>query len=87
MLSSQLEIYDAIVAAQHRRAEVLAIVAESADEAAAAHQVSVALGLSAIAGRAVMDMQLRKLTIEARARFTAERDELFAEVERRRAGQ
>jgi hypothetical protein len=85
MITSQLEIYEALVAAQDRRAELLAIVEDAADQDAAIRGLSAGLGVSSIGARAVLDMQLRKLTVEDRSRFKAQRDALASDLERRRA--
>jgi DNA gyrase/topoisomerase IV subunit A len=72
----RLEMFDALVTAIDRRAEVLHVVEEAQDVQVAAARLRDLLGISEIAATMVLDLQVRRLTIDERARFARARDEL-----------
>lgn len=70
-LRQRLEIYDALVAAADRRREVFEVVEAAPNgEVAIAHLVEL-LTVAELGARAVMDMQLRRLTVDERSRIRA----------------
>lgn len=62
----KLEIYGAMLAAIDQRREVMDAVAASETVHDAAHAISRLLGVSEVAGREVLNMQVRRLAKSAR---------------------
>lgn len=81
-LEHRLVVMDALCAAQARREEVVAAVAEADDADQAAARITELLGLSdEVAASAVLDQQVRRWTRQERERMERTRDELRAELD------
>ncbi|ROR90887.1 hypothetical protein [Nocardioides aurantiacus] len=80
----RLEIFDALVAAGARRDEVLQLVSQAPDPDAAVQAIQDLLHIAEVPAAAVIDLQIRHLTISGRERVLASRDELRAQIEGRR---
>jgi GNAT superfamily N-acetyltransferase len=70
------EITDALLTALDRRHEVLDVIVEADDRAAAVEAIAALLGTSRLGGEAVMGMAFDQLTKEARRRIANELDDL-----------
>jgi hypothetical protein len=70
------EIADALVRALERRHEVLDVIVESEDSAAAIEAIATLLGTSRVGGEAVMGLSFDRLTKDSRRRIAAELDDL-----------
>lgn len=66
---AQLEILEAVLSATDRRREVFDLVENAADTNDAADQLAALLGVSRDGAVAVLDMQLRRLTVTERERI------------------
>jgi DNA gyrase subunit A len=71
-----LAIYETLAFAMERRREVFEVVEASLDPDEAITGVHVLLGVPELHARAVLDLQLRRLTARERARYAEERDRL-----------
>ncbi|GAA0611727.1 hypothetical protein HPO96_22320 [Kribbella sandramycini] len=76
---TQLEIYDGVLAAFERRAEVSALLATSADRETAVRRLRAELGLSQLQATALLDLPL---TTEVRDRIAHRAAELRAALSR-----
>src|SRR4051794_17643491 len=72
----RLEIVDALAAAIDRREEVIAVAVAAPDPDAAREDVMRLLGVGHGAATAILDVQIRRLTVEQRRRIVEEQDEL-----------
>jgi DNA-directed RNA polymerase specialized sigma24 family protein len=72
----QLEIYEGLLSAFKRRAEVLDLVAESPDRETSVRRLRELLGLTQAQAAAVLDLQLHRFTSESRDRIARRADEL-----------
>lgn len=73
-------IADALLTALERRHEVLDVIVESDDRAAAVEAITVLLGKSRIGAEAVMSMSFDQLTKDSRRRIAAELDDLNSQL-------
>lgn len=74
-LKAETEILDAYAAALNRRHEVLDSIFESETVEEAEVAVSHLLGVSRVGAKAIMNMQLRRVTRTDRERVIADRDD------------
>lgn len=72
----RLAILDALVAAMHRRDEVIDVIASSPDPKAAQQAVAALLRIDHAPARAVLDAQLRLFTTSYRDQLTADHNEI-----------
>jgi hypothetical protein len=72
----QLEIYEGLLSAFKRRAEVLDLVAESPDRETSVRRLRELLELTQAQAAAVLDLQLHRFTSESRDRIARRADEL-----------
>jgi len=80
-LREQLAIYSAIHAAMTRWPEVSALAAEAEDPDDALQRLCSLLGVSELGARAILDMQLRRVTVLERERMAGRVRELEQELE------
>lgn len=73
---TQLEIYEGLLSAFDRRAEVLDLIATSPDRETSVRRLRELLDLSHLQAAAVLDLQLHCFTSEARNRFAHRAAEL-----------
>jgi hypothetical protein len=73
---AQLEIYDALLSAFERRAEVLDLVAASPDRETSVRRLRELLEVTPAQAAAVLDLQLHRFTSESRDRIAHRADEL-----------
>jgi DNA gyrase subunit A len=73
----RLEMLDALCAALDRRREVFVVVEAADDDEDALTGVERLLGVSPVAARAVLDIQLRRLTAQGRTRLHEQREQLL----------
>ncbi|OFJ55503.1 GNAT family N-acetyltransferase [Mycolicibacterium grossiae] len=74
--AARREITDALQKALDRRHEVLDVIVEADDKAAAVEAIAKLLGTSHLGGEAVMAMQFDRLTRDSRRRIAQELDDL-----------
>jgi hypothetical protein len=73
---AQLEIYEALLGAFERRAEVLDLVAASPDRETSVRRLRELLEVTPAQAAAVLDLQLHRFTNESRDRIAHRADEL-----------
>jgi RimJ/RimL family protein N-acetyltransferase len=78
--ASRREITDALIAALDRRHEVLDVIVDADDRAAAVEGVAVLLGTTRLGAEAVVGMPLYRLTKDSRQRIAAELDDLNSQL-------
>lgn len=81
-MRSRLEILGALAVACDRRAQVLTIVETAVSDEAAAAALVERLGITPLGADAVLSMQVRRFTPEAREEIRRERDEIRASMRR-----
>ncbi|WP_102143484.1 GNAT family N-acetyltransferase [Mycobacterium hubeiense] len=74
------EIADALVRALERRHEVLDVIVDAEDSAAAVDAIAQLLGTSRLGGEAVMALSFDRLTKDSRRRIAAELDDLNTQL-------
>jgi hypothetical protein len=74
------EIADALLNALERRHEVLDVIVEAEDSAAAVAAIAALLGTSRLGGEAVMAISFEQLTKNARRKIAAELDDLNSQL-------
>ena len=79
-IRDHLMIVDALVRAVDRRDEVLQMIEDSEDEDEARRRVGQLLGVGELGSRAVLDMQVRRLTRDHRQRLAVEAEELRSKL-------
>lgn len=77
---SRRAIADALLAALDRRHEVLDVIVESGDRAAAVEAITALLGTPRVGAEAVMGMSFDQLTKDSRRRIAAELDDLNSQL-------
>lgn len=80
-LREYLAIYEALVAAQDRRREVFDVVESAQNTDVAIAALSNLLGIGGTGALAVMDMQLRRLTVDERSKIRERCDEVRRQLE------
>lgn len=75
-----MHIYEALEAAVERRGEVFAVIETSVDTEKAQQELQALLGTDELGARAVLDLQLRRLSLAERA-FIAERLRELREID------
>jgi hypothetical protein len=78
--AARREIADALVTALERRHEVLDVIVEAENRAAAVDAVAALLGTSHLGGEAVMGMCFERLTKESRRKIAAELEDLNSKL-------
>ncbi|HEY0696039.1 MAG TPA: hypothetical protein VGD71_44235 [Kribbella sp.] len=73
---AQLEIYEVLLSAFERRAEVLGLVAACPDRETAVRRLRELLEVTPAQAAAVLDLQLHRFTSESRDRIAHRADEL-----------
>jgi hypothetical protein len=79
---TQLEIYDGVLTAFDRRAEVLDAIAGSPDRATSLRRVRELLEVSHLQATAILDLPLQRFTTESRDRIAHRAGELRAALTR-----
>jgi hypothetical protein len=79
---TQLEIYDGVLTAFDRRAEVLAAIAASPDRETSVHRIRELLAVSHLQATAILDLPLQRFTPESRDRIAGRAAELRAALAR-----
>ncbi|MEJ7707799.1 MAG: hypothetical protein WKF82_11365 [Nocardioidaceae bacterium] len=80
VIAEQMHIYEALEAAVERRGEVFAVIETSVDTEKAQQELQALLGTDELGARAVLDLQLRRLSLAERA-FIAERLRELREID------
>src|ERR1700737_2264341 len=78
--AARREIADALVTALERRHEVLDVIVEAENRAAAVDAVAALLGTSHVGGEAVMGMCFERLTKDSRRKIAAELEDLNSKL-------
>jgi DNA gyrase/topoisomerase IV subunit A len=79
---TQLEIYDGVLAAFERRAEVLEIIESSADRTTAVRRIRELLDVSPLQARAILELQTQGFSTASRDRVAHRAAELRAALTR-----
>lgn len=75
-VEAQIHVYEALASAVERRREVYELLEEAEDPAAARLALQTLLGTDEVGAQAIMDLQLRRLTVTGRAMVTDRLHEL-----------
>ena len=79
-IRDHLMIVDALLRAVDRRDEVFQMIEDSEDMDEARRRVGQLLGVGELGSRAVLDMQVRRLTRDHRRRLASEAEELRSKL-------
>jgi len=76
LVEAQMHVYEALVSAVERRREVYELLEGAEDPAAASRELQTLLGTDEVGAQAVIDLQLRRLTLTERAKISEKLREL-----------
>jgi hypothetical protein len=79
---TQLEIYEGVLSAFDRRAEVLDAIATSPDRATSVRRIRELLGVTRLQATAILDLPLQRFTAESRDRIAHRATELRSALTR-----